>query len=314
VLFLTEIFARTGAATYSRAVRALLVMATLAATGLAVAAGIEPRAHYQAGDLAELRRWAAHAGLAELERGLAATDRTDVLTAIVAAPSSPDATALLPSLARIAGGWDRSLAGPAARAGYAIAHALDGDRALLDELDDDRLASAAAAWTALADRPDRWSDVRALAVEIALDLTVARAATADTVPDRFVAVSAYISDPDPEVRLAALERIAIPAPANAHASLVDRVIHDDDARVRLVAAQALCAADAAVAVAALGDEGLTALRAVVSAGLDRPGAILDAARCLAADDDPRSLRTLAQLSHTAPRVVRMPIARLARRR
>ena len=315
MLFAPRSFATVARATYSQRVRSLsaLVIA-LAATGLATAASIEPRVRYEAGDLAELRRWAADAPLDAIERGLASDDRVEVLTAITAAPASRDAIALLPALARLAGHWDRSIAAPAARAAYAIAHATDGDRAIADDLDDDALEAAAAAWTALAGRRDRWSDVRTLAVEIALDLTAARAATADTAPDRFVALAAYVGDPDPEVRLAALERLDIPAPPSAHAPLVDRVIHDPDPRVRLVAAQALCAADAAVAVAALGADGLAALRAAVVAEVDRPGALLDAARCLADDDDPRSVRALVQLRHQAPRVLRGPLGALARRR
>lgn len=286
----------------------------LAASATVAPGAPPPRTSYERGDLDEVRRWGAAATPDELIGRLAAADRVEVLAAIAAAPASPDGAALLPALATLAGGWDRSLAAPAARAARAIARGLDGDRAIRDDLDDDALAAAADAWAALAARRDRWSDVRALAIEIAADLTAARAATADAPPDRWIHLAAHFGDPDPEIRLAALERVDIPAPEALRAPLVDRLVADRDPRVRLVAAQALCAADPRAAVAALGEPGREALYAVIAAPTDRTGALLDAARCLAADDDPRAARAFTQLRQRAPRVLRAPLAALWRRR
>ena len=87
--------------------------------------------------------------------------------------------------------------------------------------------------------------------------------------------------------------------------------------VRLAAAQALCAAlpaDGPAVLAALGAPGLDAVRTAVVAAeteADRGAAVLDAARCLAADDDPRSRRALVRLRHAAPRPVRAAIGKVA---
>jgi hypothetical protein len=74
--------------------------------------------------------------------------------------------------------------------------------------------------------------------------------------------------------------------------------------------------DAAAVLAALGEPGLEALRATVAAPPDdgsrhSGGALLDAARCLAADRDPRSVRALVVLRQVAPRPVRAAVARVA---
>lgn len=290
----------------------------LAVVGLSAVARAAPpslRALYVAGDLAELGRAADAAPIAALTAEAAAADRTTALAAITALPHHPDAPLALPALAAIAGGWDRSVAAPAARAARAIAGALDGDRAIRDDLDDDLLAAAATAWAALAARRDRWSDVRADALGVAAALTLARAATAEPPPDLAALLAPAFADDDPEVRLAALEATPAPAPAALRPAIAARVAADPRPDVQLVAAQALCAGDPAAGLAALDDAGKEALRgAVAPAPARRPGALLDAARCVALDDDPRSVRALAALRHRAPRALRVPLATLARRR
>lgn len=283
---------------------------------------------YQAGDIAGLRR--AGAGGEDLARALRAGDRATVQGAIVAAEAAPDAWGLLEPLAALAGGWDRAAAGPAARAAARIARSLDGDAAILGDAPDERLATIGAAWQALAERTDRWSDVRVHALEVATHVNRARAATAADVVDETAPLLAATSDADPQLRRAALELLPVPAPATLRAALVTRISTDADAGVKLAAAQALCAAvpeDAAAVLAALGEPGLEALRAAVvappddaalvslgppgSSHDDRGGALLDAARCLAADRDPKSVRALVTLRHVAPRPLRAAVARVA---
>ena len=268
---------------------------------------------YQAGDIAGLRR--AGAGREDLAPALRSGDRATVLGAIVAAEAAPDAWVLLEPLADLAGGWDRSVAGPAARAAARISRAFDGDAAILSDVPDERLDAIGAGWRALAARVDRWSDVRVHALEVATRVSRARTATAeDVVVDTAPLVTAA-SDPDPQLRRAALELVPVPAPEVLRAMLVTRISADADPRVKLAAAQALCAAvpdDAEAVLAALGEPGLAALRAAVASPPESAGAaLLDAARCLAADGDPRSVRALVALRHAAPRPLRAAVARVA---
>lgn len=295
----------------------LAMFALAAALAASASAWADLGASYRAGDVAGLRRAGAadHGGLAA---ALVSPDAATVLGAIVAAEAAPDPWELLVPLAAVAGGWDRRTAAPAARAAARIARAVDGDRAILDDVPDDRLEAAAIAWQALASRPDRWSDVRVHALEAATRLARARAATADPAPDDTAGLLAATLDPDPQLRRAALELMPVPPPASALQPLAARVASDDDPAVRLAAAQALCAglpADADAVIAALGAPGLEALRTVLAgeaaARPESAAAVLDAARCLAADDDPQSRRTLARLRHAAPRTVRTAVGRLA---
>ncbi|HVK75809.1 MAG TPA: hypothetical protein VM734_20905 [Kofleriaceae bacterium] len=270
---------------------------------------------YRTGDLGELRRRAMNGGAAEVARGLRSGDRAEVLGAIAGADAAPDAWELLEELAVVAGGWDRSTAAPAAHAAARIARGLDGDRAVLLDVPDDRLAAAAARWVELAGRADRWTDVRVHAVEVVAHLDQARAATADAAPDVAARLIAVLDDPDPELRRAALELLPLPVAPTARAALAARVAGDAAPAVRFAAAQALCAAlpdDAEAVLAALGPDGLAGLRALAGAVPATSGAAaIAAARCLAADADPRSQRALAQLRHAAPAPVRAAVARAA---
>ncbi|HUQ05869.1 MAG TPA: hypothetical protein VM261_25380 [Kofleriaceae bacterium] len=286
---------------------AVLLVSTIARADLGVT--------YQAGDIAGLRR--AGADGQELVGALRSTDRATVQGAIVAAEAAPDAWALLEPLAVLAGDWDRATAGPAARAAARISRALDGDAAILDDVSDERLAAIGDDWQALAERADRWSDVRVHALEVATRVNRARAATADDVVGDTSALVVASADADPQLRRAALELVPVPAPVEVRAALVTRISVDTDPGVKLAAAQALCAAvpeDAAAVLSALGEPGLEALRAAVATPPDdgrSGGALLDAARCLAADRDPRSVRALVVLRQVAPRPVRAAVARVA---
>ena len=278
-------------------------------------------AAYQAGDIAGLRR--AGAGGEDVARGLRSGDRATVMGAIVAAEAAPDPWVLLEPLAAQAGGWDRAVAGPAARAAARIARGLDGDTAIYADVPDERLAAIVAAWQPLAERADRWSDVRVHALEVSIRVSRARDATAEDMVDDLPLLEAAASDPDPQLRRAALELVPVPAPAALRPWLVTRIATDAEPRVKLAAAQALCAAvpeDALDVLAALGEPGLEALRAAVAAIAapgaaaevgDLGGALVDVARCLAADRDPRSVRALVALRQAAPRPLRAVVARVA---
>jgi hypothetical protein len=292
--------------------RVVLVGATLAAA-VAMAGPRSPRDLYRAGDLAALRHAVAAQPIATATAGLRG-DRETALAMATALPDHPDADAALVPLAALAGSWDRALASAAATAAAAIAARLDDTRAIADELADDDLAAAADAWAAVAARADRWSDVRAHAVGIAARLTTTRAATAATAPPLDAALAPFLADPDPEVRRAALEAIPAPAPSPLVAAAAARVRAEVHPGVRLVAAGIACGDDPAAGLAALGDDGRAALWAAVDGPLEHPGAILALARCLAADDDPASLRALTVLRHRAPRGLRGRLAVRARRR
>lgn len=281
-------------------------------------------------DLDRARRAAAAGPPEELEARLRSPVRAVRLAAIAAADASPDRAGLLAELAAAAGGWDRSLAAPAARAARVIARGLIGDEGAAGgglaglppgevvELDDDELARAIDAWRALAGRADRWADVRVAALEIVVALVAVRrelAAGPVTADD----LTAFAADADPEVRRAAIELTAVPAPVGARAGLVARLVGDPVVAVRLAAAQALCAdlpRDAAAVLTALGGAGRAAVRELVApapadgepAAIPPGAAAIDAARCLAADDDPASRRALEVLRHRLPRGLRATLA------
>jgi len=269
-------------------------------------------AAYDRGDLDEVARQADRLGAAGLATELAG-DRADA--AIAAAPSAPDAYELLPDLARVAAGWDRTRAAPAARAAARIADALDdaGER----DLPDDPLAAAQRDWAALAARADRWTDVRVHALEVAAHVARARHAGAG------YDVAAMLADPDPELRRAAAELVPAPVPDDLRAPLAAAVAGDADPVAALAAAQALCgdlASDPpAPVLAALksaaapsAPSGLVRLRTLASTPPESAPApaLLDAARCLAADDDPASAQALRALAAKGPRQIRAAVGKL----
>jgi hypothetical protein len=230
------------------------------------------RAAFERGDLDEAARQGALAGPANVERALAAADRTTVLAAITAAPAVTDAPELLPSLARLAAGPDRRTAIPAAGAAVAIAHHLARAAVADDDLAAEDLATWRDAWSAIARSRDRWIEVRIAALDVATSLD------AGAGPE----LGVFGVDPDAAMRAAAIALVPAPVPPAARAALATIVIADADDRVALDAAAALCG-DLALdpprpILDALGDAGVARIMALV--GNDRSARARDAARCL----------------------------------
>ncbi len=151
---------------------------------------------FQRGDLDECARQGERAGPAAVDRALTSTDRATVLAAIAAAPAVEDRAELLPGLAVVAAGTDRRTAIPAALAARAIARNL-ASRAVPDDLADDDLATWRGTWLALAQRSDRWLELRLAALDTAA--TLGRAID----PNAPFDASALSGDPDPAIRDAA---------------------------------------------------------------------------------------------------------------
>jgi len=292
----------------------ILPLAALLPVMLASADGLA--AAYVRGDLDEVARLGGQlgaSGLAPLLAGPAAP------AAIAAAPAAPDAWELLADLAVPAAGWDRALAAPAARAAAQIARHLDAGGVERAEIADDDLAASQATWLALARRADRWADVRVHALEVVARVAAARAgddpAPGGAAPPAYD-LAGFLADGDPEVRRAALELLPQPLPAPLRPALATAVADDADPAVALAAAQALCAdlgfgAPAAPVLTALGGPGLARLRTLVAAGApaSQP-ALLDAARCLAADGSRESADAVRALAAKAPPALHAPLERL----
>jgi hypothetical protein len=261
---------------------------------------------------------AQHAGPEELAAAVVGPDAVAARAAAFAAPAVQDGWSMLDELARAAGGWDRGRAVDATRAGLAIARGLDGDAAITADLADDVLAELAASWHELARRADRWADVRVGALEIAARLTRARRATADDDPGLGYDLAAMLADGDPAVRRAAAELVPQPSPPITRSVLGAAVAADADPAVVVAAAQAVCADlgagdPEAPILGALGAAGIERLREVLGApGVEAlpPGALVDAARCLAADGTPPSRAALHALTARAPRSARAALARI----
>lgn len=256
----------------------------------------------------------ARTGAAGLTPVLAAGTRRQRVAACRAAPSAPDAWALVEPLAKVAGGADRALAVEAARAASAIAAALDRDALLAADAPDDEVRAALGAWRAVGADAHRWPDVRVHALEIGRDLAVALGPDAQA--DAPFDAAARVADAEPEVRRAALE--LLPA-RNPPLALAASALADPDPTVAVAAAQAMCAGlalgdDAKPVLAAAGAAGLERMRAmVVDAKLSAP-ARLDTARCLVADGAAKSITAARRFAATAPRSIRADAARAIRGR
>jgi hypothetical protein len=150
------------------------------------------RAALERGDVDETARQGLLAGPAVVERALASPDRTTQLAGIVAAPSVEDRAELLAPLAALAAGADRRTAIPAAAAALTIARDL-ARHDLPDDLAPDDVATWRTAWAGLALRPDRWLELRLLALDVAIALDPTGAGL-----DR----AAAANDPDPAFRAA----------------------------------------------------------------------------------------------------------------
>jgi hypothetical protein len=286
------------------------------------AGATELTAAEQRGDLDEVARLAGEAGAAGIGPMLASPDRAIALAGIEAAPAAPDAWELLADLAKLAGGWDRSLAEPAAITAQRIAQALDTDDAIAGDIPDDALEARQAAWSTLAGRVDRWGDVRVLALDVTAHLAATRRATADSNPAPGYELATVLGDADPEVRRAACELIPQPTPPALLPTLAAAVANDEDPAVALGCAQAVCA-DLAFdppgpALAALGDAGVARVRTLLGDRKGPPdvpaGALVDAARCLAAHGTPEDRAALAALAAHAPRQAKRMIQHVEKHR
>ncbi len=287
----------------------LLVPGTSAGTGDALArALVSP-------DRDAVAAIGAGSGAAPLAQVLAGGGRRARLAACRAAPSAPDAWALIGPLAAVADRPDRALAVEAARAAGTIAAALDRDALLGAEAPDDEVRAALTAWRSIGADAHRWPDVRVRALEIGRDLAAALGpdATGDDAP---YDAAARIADPDPEVRRAALELLP---PRDPPLALAAAALADPDPEVAVAAAQAMCTGlalgdDPAPALAAAGADGLARMRAlVVDSALAAP-ARLDTARCLVADRAATSLAAARRFAARAPRSIRVDAARVVRGR
>lgn len=286
---------------------------------LAASGAEELVAAHGRGDHDEVARRAGQAGAGTIGPMLADADPARVQVGIAAAPAAPDAWELLAPLARLAAGWDRSRAAPAAHAAARIARGLDVESALLLDMPDDMLEARQQAWAAVAAGADRWADVRVHALEVAAALAGARHVTADADPGLGYELAGVLSDDDPEVRRAGCELVPQPAPADALATLGAAIRSDENPAVALACAQALCAGlawdPATPALTALGDEGAARLRAIARGPLPAvpAGALVDATRCLAARKTREDDAAIGLLATKAPRQVREMIRHAQRR-
>ncbi|MEO6772584.1 MAG: hypothetical protein ABI467_06115 [Kofleriaceae bacterium] len=243
---------------------------------LGAAAGIASMtAAIERNDLDEAARQGALAGPAVIEQALGSKVRDTVLAGIVAAPAAfatEDRAELLVPLAKVAAGPDRRTAIPAARAARVIA-----ERLATQERPDDLAAADFEAWRdayeQLALANGRWIEVRVAALETAAALGHAGDPTALGFD-----LAKVMADPDPALRVAALELIPRPTARALYAVIVP-ALGDRNGRVAVAAAEALCADagdDPAAVKAALGQAGAVQVKAIAKA---HPAAN-DLARCI----------------------------------
>jgi len=292
-------------------------VALLALLAAPASTATDLRAAMLSRDLDAVARMGARTPAARLETALASPDRIVQRAAARAAPHCADGWVLLVPLARVARAPDRANAAEAARAAAAIARALDRDRVLREEIPDDQVRARLEAWRAVGADAALWPDVRVLALEIGAELATALgddASAGDVAYD----LSARLVDPEPEVRRAALELLPTEASAIPVDTIADRLLHDDDTTVALVAGQVLCAGlafgdDARRPLEAMGEPGLDRLRRLIALPAAAPAAALDAARCLAADAAPASRAALERLAARGPRAIRGRVRALLRK-
>jgi hypothetical protein len=316
-IFLPQISRRSGSA---RQDASHVIVAFAPLVVVVAASGTAPLAAAHArGDHDEVARLADQAGAAIVATLLLDDDRTAFQVGLAAATHVPDPWDLLLPLGRLAAGWDRSRAAPAAYAAARISRGLDEDLAILHDLPDDQLETLQQGWAAIAARADRWADVRVHALEVAAALAEARRVTAEDPPGLGYDLALVLTDEDAEVRRAGCELVPQPAPADSLATLGAAVRGDVDGAVALACAQALCAGlawdPATPVLTALGDEGAARLRAIAKGPLPAvpAGALVDAVRCLAARRTRADNAAIGQLAAKAPKQVRAMIQRAQRR-
>lgn len=247
---------------------------------------------YQQGDSSTVARLGATAGASGLEPRLRSKDRAVIAAAIAAAPAADDAWALLGSLAHASQNPDRSIAGPAATTGAEIAAALDLGVIDEQEISGHTLGSWQKAWLVTASNPKRWVDIRIYALETAGRLHQLR------VPSKRVDIGwiDYISDPDPEMRAAA---ITLADATHLKATIIERLEDDPEDLVALAAGQSLCGPlGATITLPALGEAAVARLQTLAVAKHLPIVARADLAPCLIATESKLALQTLAQ--HSPP--------------
>ncbi len=246
-----------------------------------------------------------------------------VLAAALLAPHCEDAWSLLVPLARAASTPDRPIAAAASLSAAEIARGLTADVLAKRDAPDDLIAGALRAWQDIAGSAHRWADVRVHALAIAKTLSElahqSAAKNRDSRPHGYD-LAVFAADSDPEVRRAAFELLPRRPDGEALAIAAGAVASESDPRAALAAAQAICGGlafgdPAAPILAALGQEGMSRLRELVSRPATLPpAALLDSARCLAADGNPGSMAALRALQSRSPRYVRQRVRSLSRQR
>lgn len=223
-------------------------------------------------DLDETSRQGMLAGPVVVETALAAPTRAARLAAIVAAPAVEGRAELLPALARASSAGDRRTAIPAAAAARRIARDL-ALHELPDDLDTDDVATWRALFEQIASRPQRFIEVRVLA----LDTVTSLSRVLDPNALGFD-LARTLADPDPAFRLIAIANVPRPTPPAALAPLAQTVKNDADAKVALAAASVLCGDGKEPALPLLAAQGLDRIKALVAGKPART--VRDAARCL----------------------------------
>jgi hypothetical protein len=263
----------------------LLLLVMTAGVGWAKPDVPAMRAAMARGDVDEAARQGVNGGAAVVEAALNAPDRAARMAGIAAAPDVEGRVELLDALAGLAGGADRRIAIPAARAARAIAREL-AERELPDDVAGDDATEWRDAWAAIAMRGDRWIELRVLALDTAAALERAATVPGSAPKSIGVALEVALGDRDPAFRRAAVANVPAPVPAVMRAALGKAIASDPDEEVALAAGHALCfdlVADAPGPILEVIDAaGMQRLKTLVDgANAKKPG-IRDVRRCLAA--------------------------------
>ena len=251
---------------------------------IVVVAGLASmRAAMERGDVDEAARQGMLAGPVIIEEALRAPDRAARLAAIAAAPDVAGRVELLDALAVAAAGPDRRTAIPAARAARTIAREL-ADRELPDDIASADAIAWRDTWAALAQRTDRWIELRVLALDTAAALDRAAAVPGAAPVGVGLSLEVALADRDPALRRAAIANVPAPVPAAMRAALGAALAKDIDPAVALAAAHALCfdlVADPPKPILdAIGPAGMERLKSLLDGANAKQPGVRDAKRCL----------------------------------
>lgn len=267
----------------------LLLMLTGVATDRAAWAkgGDVPamRAAIERGDVDEAARQGVNGGAAVVEAALRASDRAARLAGIAAAVDVEGREELLEVLADVARGADRRVAIPAARAARAIAREL-AERELPDDIASADVIAWRDRWAEIAERADRWIELRVLSLDTAAALDRAAAVVGTAPTGVGMTLDAALGDRDSAFRRAAVANVPAPVPPAMRAALGKAIASDLDAEVALAAAQALCfdlVGDPPGPILEVIDAaGMLRIKTLVDGANPKAFGIRDAKRCLAA--------------------------------